>query len=227
MEEQQWHDKKQEISKLSQQMRTDYVQGQLLESEARADPIMQFEQWFKQAMDGGVVEPNAMALATVDVQGNPSCRIVLLRGVEEGCFHFFTNYNSRKGNELDATHKCALTFFWAALERQVRIEGVVEHLPASASDDYFHSRPVGSRIGAWASPQSHVLPGGREELERLLRVAEAEMGRGARIERPPFWGGYRCRPHAIEFWQGRQSRLHDRLRYRQAGGIWVMERLAP
>jgi pyridoxamine 5'-phosphate oxidase len=217
----------QPIEHLTQTLRTDYTHGTLTETEANANPIIQFEHWLEEAIKTDQPEPNAMALATVDADGQPSCRIVLLRGVNELGFNFFTNYESRKANALEATHRCALTFFWAGLERQIRIEGTVERLNAAESDAYFHSRPIGSRIGAWASPQSQVLPGGRPELERLLRVAEAEHGPNANMLRPPFWGGFRCVPHAIEFWQGRSSRLHDRLRYRRVDGAWVMERLAP
>ena len=220
------------VEQLTQSIRTDYTHSTLTEAEALPDPMAQFEVWLQAAIASQQPEPNAMALATVSAAGQPSCRIVLLRGVNAQGFHFFTNYESRKGQELEATHRCALTFFWPGMERQVRIEGTVERLSAAESDAYYQSRPAGSRLGAWASPQSQVLPGGRAQLEALLHTAEAQHATEEALTRPPFWGGYRCTPHAIEFWQGRTSRLHDRLRYTRnsispLATAWVLERLAP
>jgi pyridoxamine 5'-phosphate oxidase len=169
-------------------------------------------------------EVNAMVLATADAQGRPAARAVLLKGFDAAGFVFYTNYESRKGRELAGNPAAALLFFWAELERQVRIEGSVERVTASESDEYYRSRPLASRIGAWASPQSEPIPG---KAWLLARAAEMGLRHGINPERPPHWGGYRVRPTLLEFWQGRPSRLHDRLLYSLEGGIWKRSRLAP
>jgi len=205
-------------------LRQNYVKHTLLESEAAASPFQQFSTWFEQAAAAHVPEPNAMTLATADAQGRPSARIVLLKGADERGFAFYTNYQSRKGHELDARPQASLLFFWQQLERQVRIEGTVERVAPEESDAYFASRPAGSRIGAWASPQSQPIS--RQDLE--AREAEYRQRYGEHIPRPPHWGGYRVVPDSFEFWQGRPSRLHDRLVYRRdAQGAWQVVRLAP
>jgi pyridoxamine 5'-phosphate oxidase len=198
----------------------------LHETDLDPDPIRQFHAWLHQALTAEVPEPYAMTLATATPDGLPSARVVLLRGVDERGFTFFTSYEGRKAGELEANPRAALVFYWAELERQVRVAGTVERVSEAESDDYFRNRPRGSQLGAWASHQSEVLPG-RATLER--RLAELERQYADRdVPRPPTWGGYRVRPLAIEFWQGRRSRLHDRLRYRRAeDGAWVIERLSP
>jgi pyridoxamine 5'-phosphate oxidase len=206
-------------------MRRDYTVGGLTKAEMAADPITQFEAWFETAKQGGVHEPNGMVLATVDADGQPSSRVVLLKIVDQRGLAFFTNLESRKGRALAANRKAAATFWWGPLERQVRFEGVIEPVAAAEADTYFQSRPEGSRIGAWASPQSRVIEN-RTALEALEQAATARFA-GGTIPRPPHWGGYRLVPHAAEFWQGRQNRLHDRFRYHRAGDGWTLERLAP
>jgi len=206
--------------------RKDYVRFSLREEDVDPDPIRQFQRWFDEATQSEVHDPNAMTLATATADGRPSARVVLLRGVDERGFAFFTNYQSKKARELGANPRAALVFFWHDLERQVRIEGRVERATAPESDQYFQSRPVGAKIGAWASPQSEVIPS-RDELEKRCREIENRFSDGP-IPRPANWGGYRVVPEAIEFWQGRPNRLHDRLRYtRSAEDGWIIERLAP
>ena len=207
--------------------RKEYEQGSLDEATIARDPIDQFAAWYDAAVAAGVPEPEAMTLSTATPTGQPSARIVLLRGFDTRGFCFFTNYASRKGRELEANPQAALTFHWATLERQVRIEGYVERTSAAESDAYFSSRPIASRIGAWGSPQSDVIPD-RATLEDVVgRFREVHAGE-ATIPRPDHWGGFRVVPQRVEFWQGRPSRLHDRLRFnRDASGRWALERLAP
>lgn len=196
----------------------------LSEADAHADPLEQFRRWFQAALDAQLPLPNAMTLATVTPEGAPSARVVLLKGIEDGAFVFFTNYESRKGRELAAHAGACLVFLWSQLERQVRIDGRVERVPVQESDAYYDTRPLGARLSAWASAQSSPVPD-RASLERAL--ADAARRHGDKPPRPAHWGGYRVIPAAIEFWQGRPDRLHDRLRYRPHGSDWTIERLAP
>jgi pyridoxamine 5'-phosphate oxidase len=206
-------------------LRKSYMKGNLSEEDVQKNPIDQFNIWFDQARHAELPEPNAMTVASVDADGKPSARIVLIKEVNNQGFVFFTNYESRKGQALTHNPQAALLFFWPELERQIRIEGVVEKLSEEASDAYFHSRPLDSRIGAWASPQSQVIPG-RSVL--VAKAAEYALKFALNPPRPPHWGGFRVKPQALEFWQGRPSRLHDRIRYtQQAYGMWKIERLAP
>jgi pyridoxamine 5'-phosphate oxidase len=206
-------------------LRKSYEKAELSETDSHADPLQQFDLWLKQAIEGQVPEPNAMTLATVGSDLRPSTRIVLVKGYDERGIVWYTNYDSRKGQELAGNPYAALQFHWVELERVVRIEGVVEKVTAEESDAYFHSRPLDSRIGAWASPQSQVIAG-----RSVLVTNAAKYGAQFLLNppRPPHWGGYRLKPTEWQFWQGRKSRLHDRLRYtQQAGGGWLRERLAP
>ena len=205
-------------------IRTDYKKGALDDEHADADPIAQFGRWWDEALNSQLPEVNAMTLATADAGGVPSARVLLLKGYDERGFVFFTNYDSRKGRELAANPQAALLFFWPELERQVRIEGLVERIAAEESDAYYRSRPLASRIGAWASPQSEPIP---SKAWLMGRAAEMGLRHGLNPDRPPQWGGYRLRPEVMEFWQGRPSRLHDRLRYQRVGSGWERTRLAP
>ena len=205
-------------------LRTDYKMASLDESDVAPMPFKQFDKWFGDAIKAEVPEPNAMTLATCDALGRPSARIVLIKGVDDRGMIFFTNYQSHKGQDLAANNRAALLFFWPELERQIRIEGRVETVSAADSDAYYQSRPVLSRIGAWASPQSQVLPS-RTDLEARFAAFAAEHGENP--PRPAHWGGYRVVPNFFEFWQGRRSRLHDRICYRLTEGNWKLERLAP
>lgn len=205
-------------------LRTEYRKARLEVGDLPADPFDAFARWFDEAERSQVPEPSAMTLATVGEDGTPTARIVLLKGLEPQGFTFFTDYRSRKGRELDANPRASLLFFWQELERQVRIVGNVSRVSAKESESYYNSRPLGSRIGAWASHQSMVIPD-RGWLEG--RVADAEKKYGEAPPLPPHWGGYRVAPTEFEFWQGRESRLHDRLRYRKGETGWMVERLAP
>jgi pyridoxamine 5'-phosphate oxidase len=206
-------------------MRRDYAAAGLSEEDALADPIEQFQRWFDDARRAEVHEPNAMALATVDAEGQPAARIVLLKGVDQRGLAFFTNRESRKADHIGANPKAALVFWWGPLERQVRFEGTIEEVDAAEADAYFQSRPKDSQLAAWASAQSRVIAD-RAELEAAERHHRERFGEGD-VPRPPFWGGYRLAPARVEFWHGRRSRLHDRLRYTRVGDGWRIERLAP
>jgi pyridoxamine 5'-phosphate oxidase len=205
-------------------LRKSYERAELDESASHADPTAQFELWFQQARDGKLPEPNAMTLATVAPDGRPSTRIVLVKGFDARGLVWFTNYESRKGRELATDPFAALQFHWVELERVVRIEGRVEKVSEAESDTYFNSRPLDSRIGGWASPQSEVIESRTVLVANAAKFAAKFM---LKPPRPPHWGGYRLVPDTWEFWQGRKSRLHDRLRYRLVDTTWVRERLAP
>lgn len=206
-------------------IRTDYKLRSLDESDVANEPFGQFTRWWEEATASDIHEVNAMTLATVSPDGTPSARIVLLKGYDESGFVFYTNYRSHKAADMEANNKVALLFFWKELERQVRIEGIIDKVEAAQSDEYFNSRPEGSKIGAWASPQSTVIAS-REVIEE--NVAELEKSfAGKQIDRPPHWGGYIVKPTLVEFWQGRPSRLHDRIQYVLRNNEWLIERLAP
>jgi pyridoxamine 5'-phosphate oxidase len=207
-------------------LRNEYAAQTLLESDVASNPIDQFEKWWQQALQSEIVEPNAMTLATASSDGMPSARIVLLKGFDQEGFVFYTNYQSYKAMQLEENPKACLVFFWKELERQVKVVGLVSRVPQQESDEYFLSRPEGSRIGAWTSPQSQVIES-REWLDDRYQQLVKEMG-GSLIQRPPHWGGYIVKPVIVEFWQGRPSRLHDRIQYTlEESGKWKIERLAP
>jgi len=206
-------------------MRQDYGKAGLLEKDLAKDPFRQFDQWFQEALAAQLREPNAMVLGTVGRDGQPSVRTVLLKGMDKRGFVFYTNYDSRKSSELEANPRAGLVFPWIALERQVIVEGTVTRVSRKEADVYFHSRPRESQLAAWASPQSTVVAN-RAVLEESFRVTEKKYD-GEEVPLPPHWGGWRVVPQSVEFWQGRRSRLHDRLRYRrETDGTWVIERLA-
>jgi pyridoxamine 5'-phosphate oxidase len=207
-------------------IRKDYKLQTFSEKEALADPFAQFGKWWKEALDAGVDEVNAMTLATASADGMPDARIVLLKGFDDKGFTFFTNYNSSKGQQLLENPRASLVFFWKELERQIRISGLAVPVSDQESDEYFNSRPEGSRIGAWASPQSEVIDDRAWLEQNEQKIREGFLD--GKISRPPHWGGYRIRPTRIEFWQGRPNRLHDRILYSlQRNGSWKIERLAP
>lgn len=206
-------------------LRKEYTQRGLHETEAADDPVEQFRRWFEQAVSAQLPEPNAMTLATCTPDGRPSARIVLLKGYNGNGFTFFTSYEGRKAKELDSNPRAALVFYWPELERQIRIEGTIERTSSEESDAYFATRPRNSQLGAWASSQSSVVAS-REVLERRWAELQARYANQP-VPRPPHWGGYRLIPTVFEFWQGRPSRLHDRLRYRRSPTGWVRERLSP
>jgi pyridoxamine 5'-phosphate oxidase len=207
-------------------IRKDYRLQTLNEADVHLNPLSQFNLWWEQAINAEIEEVNAMTLATVDESGNPNARVVLLKGIDESGFVFFTNYDSCKAREIEHSQNVCLVFFWKELERQVRIRGKIDKLDATDNDSYFFSRPFGSQIGAWASPQSQVIPD-RSILEKNVQALELKFSK-EEMERPTHWGGYRVVPVEIEFWQGRSNRLHDRIRYRRVDSVdWLMERLAP
>lgn len=207
-------------------LRTEYSLAGLTEKDVARDPFRQFEKWFQEAEAAKIHEPNAAVLATASRDGRPSARTVLLKGLDGRGFVFYTNYNSRKGRELEANPRCAYLFPWFALERQVIVEGAVTRITREENEAYYHSRPRASQLAAWASAQSSIISG-RDELESAMKAVEAKYS-GVEAPLPPHWGGFRIAPDSVEFWQGRRSRLHDRLRYRrEAAGTWVIERLAP
>lgn len=207
-------------------MRIHYTKGVLTENSVLNNPIDQFKSWFKETTNSEVLEPNAMIIATVDKDNIPSARTVLLKEIDPEGFLFYTNYSSDKAKDISVNSNVSLVFLWKELERQVRITGVAKKIEASRSEQYFHKRPKGSQIGAWVSPQSSVIEN-RDVLEERLKEIESKYKDEEKIPLPDFWGGYIVKPTIIEFWQGRPSRLHDRLRYKLENGIWKIERLAP
>ena len=207
-------------------LRKEYARESLSERDVHPDPIQQFGHWFEQARAAELMEPNAMALATVSPTGQPSVRMVLLKEYSERGFVFYTDYRSRKGLELAANARAGLCFWWDALQRQVRINGSVEQVAREEAAEYYKSRPHGSRVGAWASHQSQVLPS-RETVEQAVARLDTQHPEGSDVPLPPHWGGYRVIPQEMEFWQGRPSRLHDRIHYARGAGGWTRERLSP
>lgn len=205
-------------------LRRDYTMASFNENTALKNPFEQFKLWFDDAVNLPMMEPNAMVLSTVSTEGRPSSRVVLLKRYDENGFIFFTNYESRKGKELEQNPNASLLFYWDRLERQIRIEGVTEKITAEESDDYFQTRPYESRLGAWASKQSQVLP---SRFTLIREVVKLLVKYPAKVPLPPFWGGYRLKPDMFEFWQGRPSRLHDRIRYIKDDGLWKVDRLYP
>ncbi len=206
-------------------LRHDFAKQTLDEADVIADPVLQFEKWFKEAVDAHVNEPNAMTVSTATKEGKPSSRILLLRNFDENGFIFYTNYTSRKGIEIMNNPNCSLLFFWPELERQVRIEGVLQKQTAAESDLYFQTRPRGSKLGAWTSEQSKIIKS-RDVLDQEYEKLSVKYP-GEDIPRPPYWGGFVLKPVSIEFWQGRPSRLHDRILYTRGNSNWKIERLAP
>lgn len=207
-------------------IREDYTLSNLAEQEVSPDPLRQFLQWFEEALHSKVTEPNAMVLSTINELGFPSSRVVLLKDIKQDGLSFFSNYESQKAKDIGNHNAVSLLFFWPELQRQVRIMGKAEKLNSVDSDEYFASRPRGSQIGAWSSPQSRTIPN-REFLETEVEKTTTRFGENASISRPDFWGGYLVRPTYFEFWQGRASRLHDRIAYQQENEIWTITRLAP
>ncbi|MBO0723869.1 MAG: pyridoxamine 5'-phosphate oxidase [Blastocatellia bacterium] len=214
-----------DISQKIIELRREYHSSPLDEGSVAENPLIQFKKWFDESVQAEQPDPEAMTLSTLSSAGEVSARIVLLRSLDERGFVFFTNYESRKSRELETNPYAALTFYWGALNRQVRIEGVIEKVSRQESEEYFQTRPRGSQLGAWASPQSEIISD-RSELDRLLIEAEKRFA-GKTIPCPPFWGGFRLQPGRIEFWQGRENRLHDRMLYDLADGCWRIYRLAP
>jgi pyridoxamine 5'-phosphate oxidase len=214
-----------EVSRTIAHLRLPHADIGLEASDLDPDPMSQFGAWLHQALDAGLVLPNTMTLATATTEARPSARMVLLKSFDERGFTFYTNYESRKGRELAANPSAALVFYWAEFERQVRVAGDVTPVPRTESEEYFRTRPMGSRLGAWASRQSEVITS-REAIEERVRALSIEY-RDENVPLPPFWGGYRLSPDEIEFWQGRANRLHDRFRYRRCDERWVVERLSP
>lgn len=209
------------------EIREDYSLGILSEHDVAVNPLEQFELWFEQALQSEVIEPNAMVLSTINADSFPSSRVVLLKDIQENGLRFFTNYNSQKGRDVTRVNKVSLLFFWAELQRQVRIEGIIEKVPTEVSDAYFASRPRGSQIGAWSSPQSEIITN-RLFLDNEVSSYESQFENREQVHRPDFWGGYLVKPVRWEFWQGRSSRLHDRIRYTQSDTkSWKIHRLAP
>lgn len=206
-------------------LRREYSLKILDERSVDPSPYVQFKLWFEEALQSDVADPTAMVLATATAQGHPSARVVLLKGYGEQGFLFFTNYESRKAGELQRNPNAALLFYWGELERQVRIEGIVERATREESEQYFKTRPLESRLSAWASVQSEVVPD-RETLERKVAELREKFPSGE-VPLPPFWGGLRVKPHTFEFWQGRENRLHDRIRYTNRANVWSIERLSP
>jgi pyridoxamine 5'-phosphate oxidase len=206
-------------------IRKEYKLRSLLENDVDPDPVRQFQQWWNEALTSRIEEPNAMTLATSNSKGKPAARIVLLKGLSNDGFVFFTNYESRKGKELKENPFASLLFFWKELERQVRVEGTISKVSEEKSNEYFSSRPAASKLGAWSSPQSSVIKS-RDELDENVKKYQQQFGEG-NIPKPQHWGGYVVKPNLIEFWQGRPSRLHDRIQYTLKNDGWIIERLAP
>jgi pyridoxamine 5'-phosphate oxidase len=207
-------------------IRKDYSKSTLDIDIISKDPVSQFEKWFNEALNSGIPEPNALTLSTVSEDGRPSGRIVLLKGVEKGKFVFYSNYQSQKGKELDKNPACGLTFFWAELERQVRIEGIASRIDSTSSEKYFQSRPRESQVGAWASPQSAIISN-REILEERVKKIQEKFEGQEKLPKPNQWGGFEVEPLKIEFWQGRANRLHDRIVFTKVDDAWQIHRLAP
>lgn len=207
------------------QIRRDYAGKYLNENIVGEDPVAFFEKWFEEALEADVLDANAFNLSTVGEDGMPDGRILLIKGVDNGKFIFYTNYEGKKGADLAANPRAAMTFYYKELDRQIRIQGEIAKYDPSTSDEYFLSRPLKSRIGAWISKQSHVIPSRVYLMRKFAEFSLKNMGK--QVERPPFWGGYALTPVKIEFWQGRPNRLHDRIRFRLENGAWLIERLSP